>query len=182
MKFFKQSLTPYFLFFISAFFLLQACGEDPYRTRVEFNPPAPYDTSQPDSSFTTDDGLQIIIVEKGYGPFEVISRDRVSAYYTGRIIENGQIGKVFDSTYKNDVESPGVLRNLTPTPITSPSGQQVSPLIEGFRRGLLGMTEGEKRVVIIPPSLGYGDSREGTNGYNLRNDTLRFDIELDQIF
>lgn len=162
---------------IAALIMIQACGDSPSRFQVTFNPPAPFEISEADSSFTTSDGLQIYIIEEGYGPFEVIPRDQVSAYYTGRIIENGEIGRVFDSTYRNGVETPGRLRNLTPSPIQSSTGT-VSPLIDGFRRAVIGMKEGEKRVAIIPPSLGYGDSREGTNGFNLRNDTLRFDIEL----
>ena len=43
------------------------------------------------------------------------------------------------------------------------------------------MQEGEKRTVVIPPELGYGESQEGTNGFDLRNDTLVFDIELVEI-
>jgi len=35
--------------------------------------------------------------------------------------------------------------------------------------------------VVIPPELGYGESQEGTNGFDLRNDTLIFDIELVEI-
>lgn len=166
---------------ISALVLFQACGDSPTRHRLVYTPPAPYDISQSDSSYTTDDGLQVYIIEEGYGPYEVISRDQVSAYYTGRIIKNGEIGEVFESTYRNGVDTPGILRNLTTSPISGASGRTISPLIEGFRRGILGMKEGEKRVIIIPPSLGYGDSRKGTNGYDLRNDTLRFDIKIDAI-
>lgn len=166
---------------ISALVLFQACGDSPTRHRLVYTPPAPYDISKADSSYTTDDGLQIYIIEEGYGPYTVTSRDRLSAYYTGRIIKNGEIGEVFESTYRNGSASPGILRNLTPTPISSSSGRTISPLIEGFRRGLIGMKEGEKRVIVIPPSLGYGDSQKGTNGFDLRNDTLRFDVKIDAI-
>lgn len=177
---------------ISALFLFQACGEDRSPTRVTFDPPPPYDLSEADTTIITDEGLEVHIIEEGYSPFQVTGRDQISAYYTGRTIENGEIGRVFDSTYKNETTSPGILRNLTDSPISGSQGRSVSPLIEGFRLGIVGITEdktvipamreGEKRVVIIPPSLGYGEAREGTNGYNLRNDTLRFDIELEAIF
>ncbi len=181
------------IIFISALFLLQSCGEDNSPTRVTYNPPAPYEISEADSSIITEEGLEVHIIDEGYGPFKVTGRDQISAYYTGRTIENGNIGRVFDSTYRNESTSPGVLRNLTTSSITNSQGRTVSPLIEGFRLGIIGKTvgeetvipamrEGEKRVIIIPPSLGYGDAQEGTNGYDLRNDTLRFDIELESIF
>lgn len=39
------------------------------------------------------------------------------------------------------------------------------------------MHEGEKRTLVIPPELGYGDR----DGHNLQNETLVFDIELLEI-
>ena len=164
----------------SAVFFLFGCGDNPNRFQVTYNPPAPFDTSESniDSSYTTDDGLQIYIVEEGDGLYEVVPRDRVSIFYTGRTIENGEIGRVFDSTYRNGSEAPGVLGNLTPAP--NPNSQS-SPLIDGFRRAIIGMRAGGRVVAIIPPSLGYGGAQEGSSGYSLRNDTLRFDIELEGI-
>ncbi|HET6528514.1 MAG TPA: FKBP-type peptidyl-prolyl cis-trans isomerase, partial [Balneolaceae bacterium] len=94
--------------------------------------------------------------------------DEVLVRYTGRTKD----GEIFDSTYRNGATSRR-LSNLTPVTISRPRGP-VSPLIDGFRRGLLGMKEGEKRVLVIPPSLGYGD----VEGHDLQNDTLIFDVEL----
>ena len=58
----------------------------------------------------------------------------------------------------------------------------ISNLIDGFTEGVLGMKEGGKRVLVIPPELAYlnytGNSR---TLIDLRNDTLVFDIELDTI-
>ncbi|WP_171032832.1 FKBP-type peptidyl-prolyl cis-trans isomerase [Fodinibius saliphilus] len=164
----------------SSILLLQGCGDDSNPYQVTYNAPAPYDISKADSSYTTSDGLQVYIIEESNDLFEVSPRDVVSAYYTGRVIKNGKVGDIFDSTYRNESVEPGVLRNLTPTPKQSSNGP-ISPLIDGFRRAVLGMREGEKRVVIIPPHLGYEGSQEGTSGYDLRNDTLRFDIEVDMI-
>lgn len=48
-------------------------------------------------------------------------------------------------------------------------------LITGFNNGVLGMKVNGKRVVTIPPSLGYGAS--ATNGIP-GNSTLIFEIEL----
>jgi FKBP-type peptidyl-prolyl cis-trans isomerase len=40
------------------------------------------------------------------------------------------------------------------------------------------MKEGEKRVIIVPPALGYSDNRPGVNGIDLRDETLRYDVEI----
>lgn len=156
-------------------FLLQSCGQDP--TGPDYsNVPAPYDTTSAVSSTTSEDGLKIYVIEEGYGAFEVVSRDQVRIRFTGRTAD----GRIFDSSYANGFSTPRTFRNLTPVPIND-GFSQISPLIDGFRRGLLGMRQGEKRTVVIPPELGYGESREGTNGFDLRNDTLIFDIELVEI-
>lgn len=168
----KSSLLQLVIILITVL-MIQACDENNNPTRITFTPPAPYNTANADTSWTTDDGLTIHIIEQGDGAFEVIARDRIDVLYTGRTKD----GEVFESTYRNDTSVSRFLQNLTPVPIRN-STQTVSPLIEGFRRGLLGMVEGEKRTIVVPPSLGYGDSREGTNGYDLRNDTLVFDVEL----
>jgi len=158
--------------------LLQACGSDPYqRNQVVYDPPAPFDLTQADTSYNTDDGLEIYILEQGSGSFEVISRDVISAYYTRRTLD----GRVLSSTYTTQSTTPGLLPNLTPV-TKSYNGQPQSPLIEGFRLGLLGMKEGEKRTIIIPPSLAYGDAPEGSSNYELRDDTLKIDVELERIY
>lgn len=36
-------------------------------------------------------------------------------------------------------------------------------LIRGMDKGLLGMCVGERRVIIVPPFLAYGESGSGTN-------------------
>jgi FKBP-type peptidyl-prolyl cis-trans isomerase len=48
-------------------------------------------------------------------------------------------------------------------------------LIEGFERALPGMAVGGLRRVVVPPSLGYGETR---NGLIPPNATLIFEIEL----
>lgn len=45
--------------------------------------------------------------------------------------------------------------------------------IKGFQKGILGMKEGEKRVLYIHPELGYG-----TQGYLPPNSALAFEIEV----
>lgn len=47
--------------------------------------------------------------------------------------------------------------------------------IPGFRKGILGMKEGEKRTIYIHPDLGYG-----TNGFVKPNSLLTFEVEVIQ--
>ncbi len=170
MQFVTKSTVFQLVLLLGSLLVLNSCDENNTPTGPEFNAPPPYDISNPDSSYTTDDGLQVYIIEQGYGPFEVQPVDEVLVRYTGRTMD----GRIFDSTYQGDLTS-RILRNLRSVP---QADRQGSVLVDGFRRGVIGMREGEKRTVIFPPSLGYGDAQEGSSGYNLRNDTLRFDIEV----
>ncbi|SMO76110.1 FKBP-type peptidyl-prolyl cis-trans isomerase [Fodinibius sediminis] len=180
MSFNKKSTFLFLTPLLLAIFLVQACGDGPsYYRQVELTPPEPYDTAQAVDDTTTDDGLTIYVLEEGEGRPEktVTARDQVYVRYTGRTED----GKAFDSSYKNGSESPAILQNLTPVPKTSANGQTINPLIDGFRRGLLGMAEGEKRTLVIPPELGYGDPDKNYSGSDLEDKTLRFDIELVEI-
>jgi peptidylprolyl isomerase len=51
-----------------------------------------------------------------------------------------------------------------------------SAVIPGFFDGVVGMRVGGRRELVIPPSLGYGDSSPGTG--IAKNDTLVFVIDL----
>ncbi|MEX2478758.1 MAG: FKBP-type peptidyl-prolyl cis-trans isomerase [Gracilimonas sp.] len=136
-----------------------SCDDDPFEVDYS-DAPAPFDISNADR-VETESGLVYYVIEEGGGEFEVQRRDVVRVYYTGRRESNG---KIFDSSYRNGSLSPATFNSL-------------NNLIEGFREGLLGMKEGEKRVLIIPPELGYGNSSSS----NLSDETLRFDIELAEI-
>ncbi len=135
--------------------------------------PPPYSIAEAESTITREDGLIIHIIEKGAEVLPPVNqRDQISLYYTGRTYD----GTVFASSYASGRTTPAVFTNLTPV-----AQGNSSSLIEGFREGLLGMYEGEKRKIIIPPSLGYGDAQRGTNGFDLRNDTLVYDVKLARI-
>jgi FKBP-type peptidyl-prolyl cis-trans isomerase 2 len=67
----------------------------------------------------------------------------VTVNYTGRLED----GSVFDSSLTEGRE-----------PLTATLGQ--GSLIPGFEKGLLGMSEGDKKTVEIPSSEAYGDNRE----------------------
>ncbi|MDR8392740.1 FKBP-type peptidyl-prolyl cis-trans isomerase [Aliifodinibius sp. S!AR15-10] len=160
--------------FTCALIGIQGCGDGNTISGPDFSsvPPA-WDANDADSTISMSNGLTIHILEEGSKVLPPVTvRDQVSLRYTGRTED----GTVFTSSYANGNTSPATFSNLTPTAIgNTPS------LIEGFRLGLLGMYEGEQRKIIIPPSLGYGDSRRGTNGFDLRNETLIYDVELVRI-
>lgn len=144
---------------IAVSFLLLNCrdGSNPFEIDYSTAPdPFSVEGATPDTSET---GLITYQLQDGSGPFEVTIRDQVLIYYTGRTTN----GEIFDSSYRNGSTSPG---NLS-----------VNSVVDGFREGILGMKEGEKKVLIIPPSLAYGD----IENHSLQNDTLIFDLELETI-
>jgi FKBP-type peptidyl-prolyl cis-trans isomerase 2 len=64
----------------------------------------------------------------------------VSVNYTGKLDD----GSIFDTSLTPDRE-----------PLSATLGQ--GSLIPGFERGLIGMTEGEKKTITIPFKEAYGD-------------------------
>ncbi|MFU8859731.1 MAG: FKBP-type peptidyl-prolyl cis-trans isomerase [Cyclonatronaceae bacterium] len=118
--------------------------------------PEPFDISNVTPT-TTPEGLVIYVVQEGQaflGP--AAERDRVLVRYTLRLED----GSIEDSSYRD--------RNPDPVQFS------LSEVIRGFREGIVGMIEGEKRVILVPPALGYANQP----GHRLGSETLRYDVEL----
>ncbi|GAB6022439.1 FK506-binding protein 2A [Chamberlinius hualienensis] len=73
-------------------------------------------------------------------PVKAKKGDYLHIHYSGRLED----GTEFDSSYTRN----------QPLTLTLGAGQ----VIKGWDQGLLGMCEGEKRKLVIPPDMGYGAS------------------------
>ena len=144
----------------TALFSLSSCasggpGEgsgDP--TQVEFAPDLGIFLDQ---MTLTPDGLYYHDLTLGTGE-EAQVNDRVTIHYNGFLPD----GTVFDSSVARD------------EPIRFVLGFR--EVIRGWELGVRGMKVGGKRVLVIPPDLGYGS--RGLSGVVPRNATLAFEIEL----
>ncbi len=83
--------------------------------------------------------------------------DKVSVFYTGKLAN----GKQFDS-------------NVGREPFTFTLGK--GEVIKGWDEGVVGMREGGKRKLVIPPEKGYGP--KGMPPDIPPNAELHFDVEL----
>jgi FKBP-type peptidyl-prolyl cis-trans isomerase len=108
---------------------------------------------------TTASGLKYSVLTPGSGT-EAKPGDSVKVHYTGWLQSSGE---KFDSSL--DQNRPFEFR------------LGASEVIAGWDEGVKGMKVGEKRELIVPPMLGYGQG--GTPGGPIPpNATLRFQVEL----
>ena len=108
------------------------------------------------NAVTTPSGLKYVVVAEGKGDTPK-KGGVVTVHYTGKLLN----GKKFDSSVERG------------QPIDFPVGR--GQVIKGWDEALLTMKKGEKRILIIPPQLGYGPSGRGPippNAY------MVFDVEL----
>lgn len=102
-------------------------------------------------------GLRYVDLKVGGGE-EARDRKILEVHYTGWL----QDGTKFDSTQDCD------------RPLTLRLGH--GDVVKGLDEGLVGMREGGKRRLIVPPELGFG--KEGGGGVIPPNATLLYEVEL----
>lgn len=115
------------------------------------------DPKQEPKTITTPSGLKYQVWKAGSGATATAGRT-VGVHYTGKLTN----GKKFDSSLDRG------------EPIVFPLG--AGRVIKGWDEGIAGMKVGEKRKLIIPPQLGYGD--RGAPPDIPGGATLIFDVEL----
>jgi FKBP-type peptidyl-prolyl cis-trans isomerase FklB len=123
----------------------------------------------PDGSYSTPSNPQqyiyVKVLKRGTGTVSPAYTDSVDVNYRGKFYN----GNVFDQSY--DIDEPD--RN-----IVNPAGFRVNQLVVGFSTALQNMHEGDRWLVYIPWSLGYGESGSSSiAGYS----NLIFDIDLVKI-
>jgi peptidylprolyl isomerase len=115
--------------------------------------------TQPASERTTESGLKIVEVAASPEP-GAKAGDKVWVLYAGRLQSNG---KEFDSSARHGND-----------PISFKLGN--GQVIKGWDEGIAGMKVGDKRQLIIPANLAYGDRGAGQD--IPPGATLVFDVEL----
>jgi peptidylprolyl isomerase len=107
---------------------------------------------------TTASGLKIKLIKEGTGE-KATNGSTVSVHYTGTLLD----GKKFDSSIDRG------------QPISFKLGQ--GRVIKGWDEGIAMLKVGDKAILTIPPSIGYGSQDVG-NGLIPANSTLVFEVEL----
>jgi len=104
----------------------------------------------------SDTGLRSVILERGSGSGSPGYGQRVTVHYTGQRLN----GLVFDSSYQRG----------------QPATFEIGKVIQGWNEALTGMKRGEKRILIVPPELAYGE--RGYPGVIPPNEFLIFEVQL----
>ena len=108
--------------------------------------------SKPEGSAPTELTTKDIIVGAGK---EVLPTSTLTVHYT---LMAWSTGKIIESSWSGE-------------PATFP----LAGVVEGWQKGLPGAKEGGRRLLILPPSMGYGAAGSGPIG---PNETLVFSVDI----
>jgi peptidylprolyl isomerase len=125
---------------------------DGISTNTQKKPSIPKPSGKPPAKLT------VVDIVKGSGA-AAAEGDTLTVDYAG---DSWSTGKEFDASWNSG----------QPFPVTLGQGQ----VIQGWEQGLQGMKQGGRRLLVIPPDLGYGAS--GQPPKIKPNETLLFVIDL----
>ena len=108
--------------------------------------------SKPEGSAPTELTTKDIIVGTGK---EVLPTSTLTVHYT---LMAWSTGKIIESSWSGE-------------PATFP----LAGVVEGWQKGLPGAKEGGRRLLILPPEMGYGAAGSGPIG---PNETLIFSVDI----
>lgn len=111
-------------------------------------------------SYTTASGMKVTITQEGTGT-PAKAGDKATVNYTGKFAD----GTAFDSNVDPK------FGHVQPFMFTIGAGQ----VIKGWDEGVAGMKVGEKRTLVIPYTLAYGENGYGPIPPKAK---LTFDVEL----
>ena len=149
------------VFTCTALFLFSACGQQAEDSTAASEPEVAA-TATP--AMPEEAKLQIEIIKNGYGR-AAEAGDHVTVHYTGWLYDESapdNRGDKFDSSVDRGDK------------FQFPLG--AGRVIKGWDEGVAGMLIGEKRVLTIPPNMGYGD--RGAGNAIPPGATLVFEVEL----
>ncbi|MFC6013194.1 FKBP-type peptidyl-prolyl cis-trans isomerase [Nocardia lasii] len=156
----------------AAAFTVAACGSDSDSTS----------SATPDRECTADD----VKVDGGYGqpptitipddctaPTTLVVKDLVPGSGPGAVAGQPLTMNYELVTWSDKQVLDSSFQRGTPFGLTLGAGQ----VIEGWDQGLLGVQEGARRLLIVPPDLGYGQGGQGV----APNETLVFVTDAVQV-
>lgn len=163
---------PFLILLTGLLALLQAgCADttNPYFRPPDFTTvPSIPDTTQLDLILNQKD-LQVYRVEDGSGQWSVQGRngEGMNAFVTMRLKD--EENTILQSTY---ADGQTIAEQVVTSDLTEPRG-----LLEG----VIGMKEGERRIIVVGPEMGFGDSDPGSQFYMYRDETFIYDFEVHRI-